>query len=65
MNPSEAVKAHVDLGLPKLSVGIHWGTFKQSNEPYLSPCQLLSRLWTQTNDSQFITTSLGQTVETN
>ncbi|EIE87562.1 hypothetical protein G6F46_004807 [Rhizopus delemar] len=65
MNPSEAVKAHMDLGLPKLSIGIHWGTFKQSNEPYLSPCQLLSRLWTQTNDSQFITTSLGQTVETN
>lgn len=61
MNPAQAIQAHQDLGSPQLSIGIHWGTFSQSTESYLSPSHLLSRLWTQT-DSQFITTSLGQTV---
>ncbi|CAO3691102.1 unnamed protein product [Rhizopus stolonifer] len=61
MNPAQAIQAHQDLGSPQLSIGIHWGTFSQSTESYLLPSHLLSRLWTRT-DSQFITTSLGQTV---
>jgi N-acyl-phosphatidylethanolamine-hydrolysing phospholipase D len=59
MNPAQAVKAHVDLGSPRLSVGIHWGTFMKSNEPYLSPIQQLSEL---AQDGQFITTLFGETL---
>lgn len=34
MNPSDAVKAHADLGA-KLSFGVHWGTFQLGDEePY-------------------------------
>ncbi|KAI9255534.1 beta-lactamase superfamily domain-containing protein [Sporodiniella umbellata] len=62
MNPMEAVYAHRDLGCPSLSIGIHWGTFSQSDENYRSPRQLLTELWTPTADSRFITTSLGETV---
>jgi N-acyl-phosphatidylethanolamine-hydrolysing phospholipase D len=72
MNPNEAVKAHLDLGSPTLSIGIHWGTFMTSNEPYLSPSQQLSDLFKGTtmesrereavHESQFITTAFGETL---
>lgn len=70
MNPEEAIEAHKDLGFPTLSVGIHWGTFMTSNEPYLSPSQRLSHLWSKeekaegnsSSNSRFITTSFGQTL---
>ncbi|CEG67211.1 hypothetical protein RMATCC62417_03674 [Rhizopus microsporus] len=65
MNPTEAIQAHHDLGSPCISIGIHWGTFHLSNENYLSPPELLARLWAaqNTNGSQFITTSLGQLID--
>lgn len=65
MNPTEAIQAHHDLGSPCISIGIHWGTFHLSNENYLSPPELLARLWAaqNTNGSQFITASLGQLID--
>lgn len=64
MNPEEAVKAHIDLGLPQLSIGIHWGTFMKSNEPYLSPIQQLSDILLKQNleNDRFIVTSFGKTL---
>ncbi|CEP11692.1 hypothetical protein [Parasitella parasitica] len=64
MNPKEAIQAHFDLGLPRISIGIHWGTFMKSNEPYLSPTQQLHELYSKIEDgsSRFITTSFGETV---
>lgn len=58
MTPSESVQAHTDLGNPTLSVGIHWGTFNTSSEPYLSPTEQLNEI----NTSRFITSSLGETI---
>lgn len=45
MGPEDAIKAHIDLGTPKLSVGIHWGTFMMSDEHYLAPRQVLEQVW--------------------
>lgn len=51
MGPEDAVKAHIDLGYPSLSVGIHWGTFMMSDEHYLAPREVLDRVWeTYTKD---------------
>lgn len=36
INPEEAVKIHNDLQA-KLSIGIHWGTFRLSDEPMMAP----------------------------
>lgn len=36
VNPHEAVRLHQALGSP-LSVGIHWGTFQLTDEPYEAP----------------------------
>ncbi|KAI9473720.1 MAG: beta-lactamase superfamily domain-containing protein [Benjaminiella poitrasii] len=69
MGPKEAIKAHNDLGCPRMSIGIHWGTFMKSNEPYLSPIQQLSKLYNkqkkmvvnEQDESQFIITAFGET----
>ncbi|KAL0073902.1 beta-lactamase superfamily domain-containing protein [Phycomyces blakesleeanus] len=45
MGPTEAVKAHCDLGHPKVSVGIHWGTFMMSEEHYMDPPRALNQAW--------------------
>lgn len=45
MGPEDAIKAHYDLGCPRLSVGIHWGTFMMSDEHYLAPRQVLEQVW--------------------
>lgn len=47
MGPEDAIKAHFDLGCPRLSVGIHWGTFMMSDEHYLAPRQVLDNVWEQ------------------
>jgi N-acyl-phosphatidylethanolamine-hydrolysing phospholipase D len=65
MGPEDAIKAHIDLGFPRLSVGIHWATFMMSDEFYLAPKQILDSTWTavnHTSDSKFITTAFGQTI---
>ncbi|KAI8977889.1 beta-lactamase superfamily domain-containing protein [Pilobolus umbonatus] len=45
MGPEDAIRAHRDLGHPRLSVGIHWGTFMMSDEHYLAPRQVLNEAW--------------------
>ncbi|KAI8642716.1 beta-lactamase superfamily domain-containing protein [Parasitella parasitica] len=51
MGPEDAIKAHFDLGCPRVSVGIHWGTFMMSDEHYLAPRQTLDSIWQKyTND---------------
>jgi hypothetical protein len=52
MGPGDAIKVHMDLKKPRLSVGIHWGTFMMSDEHYLEPPQTLARLWKQQQDQQ-------------
>uniref|UniRef100_A0A7S1QDM4 Metallo-beta-lactamase domain-containing protein n=1 Tax=Neobodo designis TaxID=312471 RepID=A0A7S1QDM4_NEODS len=41
VDPEEAVKIHVDLGRPALSLGMHWGTFILTDEPVDEPPKLL------------------------
>lgn len=41
MNPDDAVRAMRDLGAKKL-VGVHWGTFVMSEEPFFEPPRLLA-----------------------
>jgi N-acyl-phosphatidylethanolamine-hydrolysing phospholipase D len=62
MGPQDAIQVHRDLKNPRLSVGIHWGTFMMSDEHYLSPKQILDTSFEQTADSQFITTAFGETI---
>ncbi|KAF7730566.1 hypothetical protein EC973_001947 [Apophysomyces ossiformis] len=50
MSPADAVRAHHDLGSPRVSVGIHWGTFMMSNEHYADPPRLLKLAWEQARD---------------
>jgi len=40
MNPEEAVRAHCHLGAGS-SLGMHWGTFRLSDEPYWRPLEEL------------------------
>ncbi|KAI9314806.1 beta-lactamase superfamily domain-containing protein [Dichotomocladium elegans] len=74
MGPSDAVKVHHDLKFPRLSVGIHWGTFMMSDEYYLEPVEQLKSVWKrmlvrraddgepEVADTRFITTSIGETI---
>ena len=85
MGPTDAVKVHHDIGCPRISIGIHWGTFMMSDEHYLEPAKQLKEAWKMIDiqrtggeltlpspsssssssyvpDTQFITTSIGQTV---
>ncbi|CAO3599177.1 unnamed protein product [Absidia cylindrospora] len=45
MGPEDAIRVHEDLKMPRLSVGIHWGTFMMSDEHYLEPPRALAELW--------------------
>ncbi|XP_046548638.1 N-acyl-phosphatidylethanolamine-hydrolyzing phospholipase D-like isoform X2 [Haliotis rubra] len=40
VNPKESVQIHEDIQ-SRMSVGIHWGTFTLTNEPYLEPREKL------------------------
>ncbi|CAO3619916.1 unnamed protein product [Cunninghamella echinulata] len=42
MDPTETIRAHHDLNLPHLTVGIHWGTLN-SEEPYMEPSRILEK----------------------
>ena len=45
MGPADAVRVHHDIGCPRLSIGIHWGTFMMSDEHYLEPARQLQTAW--------------------
>ena len=42
MNPEEAVRAHLDLR-PRLSIGMHFGTFQLTDEAIAEPLRALER----------------------
>src|SRR5690606_32758174 len=44
MNPEDALRAFAALGAERF-VGMHWGTFKLTDEPLQEPPQLLRTLW--------------------
>ena len=46
MNPEEAVRAFRDLGGSGVFVGMHWGTFRLTDEPMLEPPERARAAWT-------------------
>lgn len=62
MNPEEAVQCHVDLR-SKQSVGVHWGTFKMTGEPFLEPPARLAAAVTAAglHADEFVTLGHGET----
>jgi L-ascorbate metabolism protein UlaG (beta-lactamase superfamily) len=63
MDPADAVQAHLDLH-SKLSVGIHFGTFRLTDEGIDDPIHELkiALVKAQINPLSFIAPSLGQTI---
>ncbi|KAL0075227.1 beta-lactamase superfamily domain-containing protein [Phycomyces blakesleeanus] len=58
MSAEQAVQVHKAIGCPRVSVGIHWGTFMLSNEHYLAPQKFIE----QCGEKGFKTTALGETL---
>lgn len=65
INPAEALQIHHDVGA-KQSIGMHWGTFKLTDEPFLEPkLQLEGLVNSNTTATDFITLQHGQTLPLN
>lgn len=62
VDPEDAVNIHTDIG-SRFSLGIHWGTFKLSDEYYLDPPVLLTQALEENNltPGSFVTFRHGQT----
>lgn len=45
MNPEDAVRAYLELGGDGAFVGMHWGTFRLTDEPPLEPPERARRAW--------------------
>lgn len=62
-NPEEAVKIHLDLR-SKQSMGIHWGTFRLTEEDPVEPALELARArdLNKLTADQFFTTAQGETL---
>jgi len=60
VDPPLAVRAHLDVR-SKHSVGIHWGTFELTHEPFLEPRALLQEAVQDLNSGVFETLKVGQT----
>lgn len=45
MNPEDAVKAYADLGGSGVCVGMHWGTFRLTDEDPLEPPGRMQKAW--------------------
>ena len=45
MNPEEAVRAYLDLGGEGAFVGVHWATFRLTDEPPLEPAERVRAAW--------------------
>lgn len=58
IGPEEALKIHKDIKAKK-SLGIHWGTFNLSTEPYLEPREKIKEL--QAGGDDFFTVDPGET----
>ncbi len=63
MNPREAVQVHLDVRSRK-SVGIHWGTFKLTDEPLDEPPKKLANARKEKNvpEDEFEVLKHGQTI---
>lgn len=63
INPAEAIQAHLDVGA-KRTVGMHWGTFIMSDEPFLEPPRLFSAAARQAglDDEETLVLTHGQTL---
>ncbi|XP_072025825.1 N-acyl-phosphatidylethanolamine-hydrolyzing phospholipase D-like [Amphiura filiformis] len=61
--PSQALRIHRDIKSNK-SIGIHWGTFPQGNEPYMEPREDLKKCLKKRGVSSdaFVTVSHGETM---
>ena len=61
VNPEEAVKVHDEVN-SKLSLGIHWGTFKLGKEHYLAPPKDLKAALEAANidEAKFVTFQHGE-----
>lgn len=66
LDPAEAVQAHLDLQA-KLSIGMHYGTFQLSAEPYAEPIELLNKAKQERSvaNSSFITLEIGKPINLN
>jgi len=67
VNPEEAVMIHKDIQ-SKRSLGIHWGTFKLTHEPFLEPPQKLKELANGNKDQDkvdFLAVAHGETLVSN
>jgi L-ascorbate metabolism protein UlaG (beta-lactamase superfamily) len=61
MNPADAVQAHLDLD-SKLSIGIHFGTFRLTDEGIHDPIKDLKESLLARNLANFIAPDHGQTI---
>lgn len=63
MNPEEAAQASRDLGAAA-TVGMHWGTFRLTNEPPLEPPRRMREAWSSLGlpDSDLYIPALGETI---
>ena len=55
MTPEDALKAHADLGA-KLSIGMHFGTFQLTDEPFSEPQERIKK----SNSDSFILLDVGE-----
>lgn len=65
IDPEQAIMTHQDIRA-KTSIGIHWGTFELTHEPFLEPRELLNQLIDAEsingNDLDFKTLNVGETL---
>jgi N-acyl-phosphatidylethanolamine-hydrolysing phospholipase D len=63
VNPEESVRIHQELGA-KRSLGIHWGTFKLTNEPLDEPPRKLAEMLRAAGltAADFCVTAIGETL---
>ncbi|KAK3581767.1 hypothetical protein CHS0354_017209 [Potamilus streckersoni] len=59
VNPEEAVNIHNNIKA-KYSVGIHWGTFHQTNEHYLEPKEMIEKTLQPKHSGKFVTLQHGE-----
>lgn len=61
VNPEEAVQMHLDLA-PRLSVGMHWGSFQLTDEPMDEPPQRLQHACAQhgVSSTEFVVMQHGE-----
>lgn len=64
VNPEEAINIHNDIGA-RISIGMHWGTFQLSAEPFFAPRETLQLHINEgeLRRGKFITLKIGESIE--